>query len=78
MSVPVLSEQMQVTRPMFSTRDRAPHERLPPREAVDADAEEEGEGDRKLLGEGGHGEGDRAQQRVEPPVALARGGRSRG
>ena len=68
-SVPVLSEQMQDTRPMFST-DGPAHQGLPARQAVHADAEEEGEDDGELLREGRDGERHRAHQRVDPAVAL--------
>ena len=50
--------------------DRAPHERLPPREPVDADAEEERQHDRELLGQRRDRERHRREQRVDEPVPL--------
>ena len=50
--------------------DRTPHQGLTLRHAIDTDPEEEGEDDRELLGDGGRGERDSADEGVEPAVSL--------
>ena len=65
--VPVLSEQMHVHPPDVLDHHAAANQRLAAGQAIHADAEEEGEDDRKLFRDRRDRERHRAQQRVDQP-----------